>query len=246
MKELQDRFDRIPWVNVDVLRNLTALVVGLGNLGSPVAYMLYSMGIGKIHLIDKDIVDISNLPRQFLSSISDIGKPKATVAAKTLKKRFGGYILTDVVAMSADVRYVEIPWEEINFVFSCVDNPDARKFVLEQALKYNIPLIDMGLEFREGQFGYALLVDRKVYPDGACVDCYANLSEGAEDLFGCIAGAASYTGMAVASGGIGLFVQHIFKHLRRRANYFCIDFNVPDSWFNFLKQRNSCNTCGGG
>jgi len=69
------------------LQKAAVLVVGCGGLGSAIAVYLASSGIGKIHLVDFDTVDISNLHRQVFYNLSDIGKPKAAVLASFIKER---------------------------------------------------------------------------------------------------------------------------------------------------------------
>lgn len=74
-------------VGQEKLQNASVLVVGCGGLGSAIAVYLASSGIGKIHLVDFDTVDISNLHRQVFYNLSDIGKPKAAVLASFIKER---------------------------------------------------------------------------------------------------------------------------------------------------------------
>ncbi|MEE9406709.1 MAG: HesA/MoeB/ThiF family protein [Polaribacter sp.] len=69
------------------LQNASVLVVGCGGLGSPIAVYLASSGIGKIHLVDFDTVDISNLHRQVFYSLEDVGQSKAAVLSEFIKKR---------------------------------------------------------------------------------------------------------------------------------------------------------------
>lgn len=69
------------------LQNASVLVIGCGGLGSAVAVYLATSGVGKIHLVDFDNVDISNLHRQVFFEIVDVGKPKAETLAKFIKKR---------------------------------------------------------------------------------------------------------------------------------------------------------------
>jgi molybdopterin/thiamine biosynthesis adenylyltransferase/rhodanese-related sulfurtransferase len=69
------------------LQNAVVLVVGCGGLGSPIAVYLAASGIGKIHLVDFDTVDVSNLHRQVFYSLEDVGKPKAEVLSAFIKKR---------------------------------------------------------------------------------------------------------------------------------------------------------------
>ena len=69
------------------LQDASVLVVGCGGLGSPVAVYLASSGIGKIHLVDFDFVDISNLHRQVFYSLDDVGKSKVAALSAFIKKR---------------------------------------------------------------------------------------------------------------------------------------------------------------
>ena len=64
----------------------SGLIVGAGGLGSPVAFYLTALGVGKIGIIDYDKVEMSNLARQILFTSSDIKKNKSPTAINKLKK----------------------------------------------------------------------------------------------------------------------------------------------------------------
>ena len=64
----------------------SVLIIGAGGLGSPVGIYLAAIGIGKIGIIDKDNVEISNLSRQIIFDASDIKKNKSSTAINKLKK----------------------------------------------------------------------------------------------------------------------------------------------------------------
>jgi adenylyltransferase/sulfurtransferase len=66
------------------LNRASALVVGAGGLGSPVAFYLAAAGVGKIGIVDNDVVDTSNLQRQILHTTADVGRKKVESARETL------------------------------------------------------------------------------------------------------------------------------------------------------------------
>lgn len=81
MSGFYDRTERlIGTENVDLLRNSTVLVVGIGGVGGTALECLARSGIGRLIIVDKDNVDESNLNRQILFSKNDIGKPKVECA----------------------------------------------------------------------------------------------------------------------------------------------------------------------
>jgi molybdopterin/thiamine biosynthesis adenylyltransferase len=68
----------------DKLRRGSVLVVGAGGLGAPILLYLVSAGVGRVGIVDDDVVELSNLQRQVLFTTADIGRPKAEVAAERL------------------------------------------------------------------------------------------------------------------------------------------------------------------
>jgi len=67
------------------LLGTSVLLLGAGGLGSPAAMYLAAAGVGHIGIVDFDDVDASNLQRQILHGIADLGRPKAESAAETLR-----------------------------------------------------------------------------------------------------------------------------------------------------------------
>lgn len=100
-------------VGQEKLQNASVLVVGCGGLGSPIAVYLASSGVGKIHLVDFDTVDITNLHRQVFYSLKDVGKPKAKVLRKFIKQR----------APFTEVSFTNKPITKEN-VFELIENAD--------------------------------------------------------------------------------------------------------------------------
>ena len=77
----------VPGIGLDGqqrLKDSSVLIVGAGGLGSPAALYLAAAGVGRIGIVDDDVVDLSNLQRQVLHSTSMIGKPKVESARERL------------------------------------------------------------------------------------------------------------------------------------------------------------------
>lgn len=90
-KEELERYSRhliIPEFNIEgqrKLKNGRVLVVGTGGLGSPLLLYLAAAGVGNLGIVDFDVVDESNLQRQVLFSVDDVGKPKVEAAKSRIQ-----------------------------------------------------------------------------------------------------------------------------------------------------------------
>ncbi|WP_407635525.1 molybdopterin-synthase adenylyltransferase MoeB [Marinobacter gelidimuriae] len=78
----------MPEVTIDGQKRLKAakvLIIGAGGLGSPLGFYLAAAGVGRLGIVDDDVVEVSNLHRQILFTNNDVGRPKAEVARERLK-----------------------------------------------------------------------------------------------------------------------------------------------------------------
>ena len=142
----------------------SAAVIGCGGLGCNIAVHLAGAGIGKLRLVDYDIVSESNLNRQFLYSIEDTGNFKAELAAERLKKYAPN---TDITFLNKKINRTEDLGEIKNYdiVFLAVDNNEARTVLQNFCTENKIPLVNGGIN---GFFGTAYLYIPEVSP---CLDC---------------------------------------------------------------------------
>lgn len=122
---------------------------GLGGLGCPAATYLSLCGIGELVLIDHDLVESSNLPRQPLYEEADIGRPKAIVAAEKL-----GYLNPHChhVAMSQrmDAEIAQGAAKDCTLWIDATDNYHARAQIAELALLAKRPVLTASVQGMQG------------------------------------------------------------------------------------------------
>lgn len=122
------------------LKEKRACVVGLGGLGSILSTQLASMGVGHLRIVDRDIVEISNLQRQHLYGVDVIGLPKVEAAAHRLR-RLNPFIEVEPQPISLNPMTVDRILEGVDVVLDGLDRM-APRYVLNRAcLKWGIPYI---------------------------------------------------------------------------------------------------------
>lgn len=133
-----------------LLANSSALIVGAGGLGSPVALYLAAAGVGRIGIVDPDTVSLSNLQRQILYSESELGLPKAHRAAVRLKA-----LNSEVEVVPFATRFDEaFGWKvaaEYDVIIDCTDNYATRYAIDSVAAHLGIPWVYGAISGLEGQ-----------------------------------------------------------------------------------------------
>ncbi len=107
------------------LKQAQVLILGLGGLGCPLASTLVSAGVGALTLIDDDVVELSNLPRQSLYQTHDVGKPKAEVAATRLRQH-NPHPLLQVLQGRPDAQQLRELATDCDVLIDCSDNLPTR------------------------------------------------------------------------------------------------------------------------
>jgi molybdopterin-synthase adenylyltransferase len=144
------------------LKGASALIVGAGGLGSPVALYLAAAGVGTLILVDPDTVDRSNLQRQVLYAEEDIGRPKAEAAADRLAA-LNPHIF---VAGFNGAFTAETADELVSDVDLVLDGTDdfASRFAVNQAcVRHGKTLVSGAIGRWTGQVG--------VFPGRPCYQC---------------------------------------------------------------------------
>lgn len=143
----------LPQIGLDgqlKLKNAKVLVVGAGGLGCPVLLYLSAAGVGKIGILDADSVDMSNLQRQVLYKVEDIGSPKATTAALHLAK-MNDSIEFEAFKQNLKPENAETFIKNYDIIVDCTDNFTARYLINDYCVKLDKPFVYGAIHQFEGQ-----------------------------------------------------------------------------------------------
>ena len=141
-------------------------VIGAGGIGSPVLQYLAGAGVGHIRVIDDDVVDLSNLQRQTLFGIGDIGTPKAEAAMRAIA-RLNGDVSLVPINQRIDGDNADMLLRHSDVIIDGCDNFATRLVVSDAATRLRIPLVSAAV----GQFEGQLAVYRGWEAEQPCYRC---------------------------------------------------------------------------
>ncbi len=114
------------------------LVVGAGGIGCPAAMALRNAGVGRITILDPDVVELSNLPRQVLYAPSAVGRPKAHVAALQLGGEVSGvYGFREQLDHTNEGERLE----GVDVVVDATDGARTKDWLNHLAVRRGLPLV---------------------------------------------------------------------------------------------------------
>ena len=124
------------------LGSASAAIVGCGALGSVSASLLARAGVGRLRIIDRDFVEMSNLQRQFLFDEDDVRemKPKAVAAAEKLARINSGIVIEPVVSDLNPDNAVNL-LGGVSLILDGTDNFDTRFLINDVSIRHDIPWI---------------------------------------------------------------------------------------------------------
>lgn len=128
----------------------SALIVGVGGLGSPVALYLAAAGVGRLGLVDPDVVSITNLQRQILYSERELGKSKVLKAADRLASLNSDVEITVFPTRFDEVSGIEMA-REYDVIVDCTDNYATRFAIDAVATALGKPWVYGAISGLEGQ-----------------------------------------------------------------------------------------------
>ena len=164
------------------LANSHLVLVGCGGIGSPALQYLAAAGIGRLTLVDSDVVEESNLQRQTVFTPADVGRAKAEVAAEWIERFDSSLQARAVVERVGSANAERVP-EGADLVLDGCDNFATRLVVSDACVSMGVPLTSAALGRFQGQIvNFAGHLSTE-----ACYRCFVGDAFDAEDCDTCAA-----------------------------------------------------------
>jgi adenylyltransferase/sulfurtransferase len=132
------------------LKKAKVLVVGAGGLGCPVLQYLVAAGVGKVAIVEYDMVDETNLQRQILYGSDDVGKLKSIIAKNRLD-HLNSLVETEIFNLRLDVANALRIIKDFDIVVGATDNLESRYIINDACVILNKPMIHGAIYKYEGQ-----------------------------------------------------------------------------------------------
>ncbi|MFP4185482.1 MAG: ThiF family adenylyltransferase [Candidatus Natronoplasma sp.] len=220
------------------LRESSIAVFGLGALGSPITDALARTGVGKLKLVDRDLIEESNLNHQILYDESDLGKPKAEVAEKRVRE-INSSIEVEGEVTNIDTRNIERLISDVDLVMDGSDNLKVRYLTNDACVKNQIPWIYTAVL---GTYG----MTKNIIPEeNACLRCFFPEKPSAGSLETCESAGVLFT-LPRIMGNIAATecVKFLTSQKMRKG---LLTFDVWENDFeitNVERREKECMTCG--
>ena len=172
------------------------VLVGCGGIGSPALQYLAGAGVGRLTLIDDDVVDLTNLQRQTIFSEADVGRPKAEVAADWVRRFDSAIEVRANVGRLGGLNAAPL-LEGATLVLDGCDNFATRLAVSDACVKLGVPLTSAALGRFQGQ-----VANFAGHLAGqSCYRCFVGDAFDAEDCDTCAADGV----LGAMAGWVGTF-----------------------------------------
>ena len=162
------------------LAEAKVLIIGIGGLGCPVMQNLAAAGVGKIGIVDGDVVDETNLHRQFLYGLSDCGRSKVEVASETVSKQNPEVEVVQYSDYFTKQNCLEII-SDYQIIVDCSDNIPTRYLINDLAVEKGVPLIYASIHKFEGQLSVFNYQNgptyRCLFPESETLDTIPNCND---------------------------------------------------------------------
>jgi len=122
------------------LKRAKVCIVGVGGLGNPIVTRLAAMGVGKIRIVDRDVIELSNLHRQTMFKEDDVGQVKVETAAKKLRKLNQDIVIEELPVSINDYTALDVV-DGCDVVIDALDSVNARYSLNKACIEKKIPFV---------------------------------------------------------------------------------------------------------
>ena len=122
------------------LKQSKVCVVGVGGLGNPIVTRLAAMGVGTLRIVDRDVIELSNLHRQTMFNEDDVGQVKVETAAKKLRKLNPDIVVEELPVSINDYTALDVV-DGCDVVVDALDSVDARYALNKACIEKKIPFV---------------------------------------------------------------------------------------------------------
>ena len=122
------------------LKQAKVCVVGVGGLGNPITVRLAAMGVGNIRIVDRDVIELSNLHRQTMFNEDDVGQVKVETAAKKLRKLNPDIVIEELPVSINDYTAFDVV-DGCDVVIDALDSVNARYSLNKACIEKKIPFV---------------------------------------------------------------------------------------------------------
>lgn len=211
-------------------------MVGVGGLGTVAAAYLVRAGIGKIELVDRDVVEEGNLDRQLLFDEGDVNRPKAAAAAEKLGR------MNPSVSIKPRVEEFPCKLDRPDIILDCSDNLECRLAVNHFAVRNGIPLVYGAAS------GWVGAISTIIPGETACLNCLTinftkKISPDGCERSGVSGPLLGVIGSMQASEAVKYILGHKKSLITGRILYFDSRRNAFDEAK--IKRLAHCPACGG-
>ncbi len=220
------------------IRGGEVAVFGLGALGSTIADSLARTGVGKLKVIDRDFVEMSNLNHQVLYDEGDIGKPKAE-AAKERILEINSEVEVEAKAVNIGPDNIESLIEGVDIVLDGTDNMEVRYITNDVCVKLGIPWIYTAVLATYG-------MTKNIMPEkNACLRCFYPEKPSPGSMETCESAGVLFTlprvmGNIAATEGVKYLMDKPWREELLTFDIWDYDFELTE----VNRRESSCETCG--
>ena len=126
---------------MEIIKKANILVFGIGGVGGYVVEALARSGISHFTLVDKDVVDITNINRQIIATLDTLGQSKVEVMKNRILSINKDAKVETLQCFYLPENALEFDFSKYDYVVDCVDTVSAKISIIEQAKKNNVPII---------------------------------------------------------------------------------------------------------